>query len=73
LQQPKQSLLVQEAPASTSHTSAMQQVLGPQEYWDMWCLYVDQPDMLDISHFSSFPNGLTLQTQMSPRLLKQAS
>jgi len=45
---------MQEAPASTSRTSAMQQVLGPQEYWDMWCLYADQPDMLDISHFSSF-------------------
>ena len=45
---------MQEAPASTSRTSAMQQVLGPQEYWDMWCLYADQPEMLDISQISSF-------------------
>jgi len=71
LQRPKKSLLMQEIPASTGHTSAMQQALGPQEYWDMWCLYADQPDMLDISEISSFPNGLTLQTQMSPHLLKQ--
>ena len=47
---------MQEALASTSRTSATQQVLGPQEYWDMWCLYADQPDMVDISHVSILPD-----------------